>query len=63
MGPNCGQIVDKGVDLTVCVSANASGNCNQYSLFTGMTETNACVELGDSRGPFITPDGQAQGTL
>lgn len=62
-GPHCGQTLQKNDFLTVCVSADASGNCNQYTTLSGLTRTSACIDMGDSGGPFITPDGQAQGTL
>ena len=62
-GPHCGQILEKDVDQTFCVRANAFGQCMEFETLAGLTKTNACIDSGDSGGPYITATGQAQGTL
>lgn len=49
-GYRCGQITAKNVTL----------NYQQGTVY-GMTESNACSGFGDSGGPWIDPNGQAQG--
>lgn len=62
-GPHCGQIQAKNVQQQFCTQVNSFGQCLQYETLAGLTKTDACIDSGDSGGPFITGDGQAQGTL
>lgn len=62
-GPHCGQIKAKNVQQQFCVRKSSFGHCVEYETLSGLTKTDACIDSGDSGGPFITGDGQAQGTL
>lgn len=62
-GPHCGQIKAKNVQQQFCVRKSSFGYCVEYETLSGLTKTDACIDSGDSGGPFITADGQAQGTL
>lgn len=62
-GPHCGQIQAKNVQQQFCIRVNSLGQCVEYETLSGLTKTDACIDSGDSGGPFITGDGQAQGTL
>jgi trypsin/alpha-lytic protease prodomain-containing protein len=52
-GYHCGTV--RATDVTV--------NYGTGTVITGLTQTTVCAEPGDSGGPFVTPDAQAQGTL
>ena len=51
---HCGKITAKDGGAATNTESSAVG---------GLTQTDACAERGDSGGPFITDDGQAQGIL
>lgn len=60
--PHCGQVVAKNQLLEICGSVNVFGTCTQYEYIQGTTETNICVEFGDSGGSYLSGAGHAQGT-
>jgi len=62
-GPHCGQIQEKDVNQEFCLRRNILGACVEDVTIPGVTRTDACIDSGDSGGPYITGDGQAQGTL
>ena len=59
-GPHCGTILAKNQSQEFCVNPPA---CDQKVTLVDVARTDACVEFGDSGGPFITASSkQAQGT-
>lgn len=62
-GPHCGQVQEKNMNQEFCTEHNMFYACIESVFIPGVTRTNACLKSGDSGGPFITGDGQAQGTL
>ncbi len=62
MGPHCGQILARNQTVEFCTtSENPCPDSSRVTL-KGTTKTDTCVAGGDSGGPFIAADGQAQGT-
>lgn len=57
-GWRCGAIRTKGVTVSYVDDQN-----NPDGTVTGLTQTTACAEGGDSGGSFITGTGQGQGVL
>lgn len=57
-GWRCGAIRAKGVTVSYVDDQN-----NPDGTVTGLTQTTACAEGGDSGGSFITGTGQGQGVL
>jgi len=58
LGPHCGKILARNQTQVFC----ANQACTQTVELKGTARTDTCVAGGDSGGPFIAADGQAQGT-
>jgi len=60
--PHCGVVQVRNKTQQFCGGLNAWGGCAFYEHIQNTTETNICVEFGDSGGAFLSGTGHAQGT-